>query len=151
VAGAILGAGAQVYQGSQQKKAADFRAHQLEEDAAAEREASALRAQKIEREGRAQRGRAINDLASANLDVGSLSAVKIDKVIADRVEEDRMQEILYGNRRGAKLEEEVGFTRRAGRNYRTGGYLGAAGSVLSAGATYYGGGWNRPRATLGEY
>ena len=117
-----------------QVNTARHQADQAEEDAQAEREGGALRAAKIKRQGAAQRSQAISDLAAAGVNVGEGTALKIDQEIAARTNEDAMQEILYGSKRGQRFEDEARFRRRAG-NY------GAASSLLSSGAQV-GRGWN---------
>jgi hypothetical protein len=134
----------QINQGNQQKEFADYQAAQADADAQAEREMGQVRADKVRKAGRAQQSEARAALAAGGMEVGAGTALTIDEKIALSAEEDALQEILYGSRKGARLNQEAQGSRAAGRNARAAGYAGAAGSVLSAGARFYGPGWRTP-------
>jgi len=145
IAGTVISAGAQIQAGQQRKKAANFQAAQNELDAQAEREAAQVRAEKIRKQAGRVRGEAKADLAASGVSVDAGTPLRIDQEIVRTSEEEAQQEILYGGRRGGRLEQEAQGLRMAGANAQTEGYYGAASSVLAGGATYYGGGW-RSRA-----
>lgn len=143
IAGTAVSAGTAYVQGQQQKKFNNFQAAQATADAAAEREAGAVRADKTRKMGRAQQSEARAALAAGGVEVGSGTPLVIDDEIFKRSEEDALQEILYGSRRGDRLDQEGQGLRMAGSNAGTAGTMGAVGSVLSGGAQLYGGGWRR--------
>lgn len=137
---------AQVQRGQQQKKMANFQAAQADADAHAEVEAGQVRADKVRKQLKAARGAAATDFAASGVKIGTGTPLVIDQEIVDDNEENALQEILYGSRKGTRLEQEASGLRLAGKNAEREGFMGAAGSVLSGGAQYYGGGWKRVRA-----
>lgn len=145
IAATTLSAATQVQQGQQRKKAANFQAAQADLDAGAERGAAEVRAEKIRKAYGRTRGEAKADLASSGVSVDAGTPLRIDQEIVRTGEEEAAQEILYGGRKGARLNQESQGLRMAGTNAQTEGYYGAGSSILAGGASYYGGGW-RSRA-----
>lgn len=104
-----------------------------EEDAALEREAAGKRAERIRRAGGSQQSEARAALAASGVEVTAGTPVRIESEIGRRAEEDAMEELLFGERSGSRLEDEAALRRRAGKNAEREGLLSATGSVLSGG------------------
>jgi hypothetical protein len=141
-----LSAANQITQGNQAKGFADFQAAQANADAQAEREMGDVRADKVRRAGTRQQSEARAALAASGVEVGAGTALKIFEDISGDTEEAALQDILFGTRKGARLDQEAQALRAAGKNARTAGLMGAGGSILSAGATLTKPGWKRTQA-----
>lgn len=146
-ASTAVAAGSQIQQARQEKKFRNFQSEQAEADAQAEREAGAVRADQIRKGYRSQQSEARSALAAGGVEVGAGTALVIDETIARRGEEDALQEILYGGRRGARLDQESVGLRMAGDNAQTSGYMGAFGTILGGGAQVAKG-WKGTRAPV---
>lgn len=144
---AIAGAGMQGFsmlqQGKQASAMANYEAKQAEANAAAERGAAAVRADKIRKMGRMQRSSARAALAASGANVGEGTALVIDQQIGRDAEEDALTEIMTGGRRADALNTQAELSRISGSNARSASYLGAAGSVL-AGGYQVASGWKKP-------
>lgn len=144
---AIAGAGMQGFsmlqQGKQASAMANYEAKQAEANAAAERGAAAVRADKIRKMGRMQRSSARAALAASGANVGEGTALVIDQQIGRDAEEDALTEIMTGGRRADALNTQAELSRISGSNARSASYLGAAGSVL-AGGYQAARGWKMP-------
>lgn len=150
IASTAVSAVSQIQQGEQKRDYANYQAAQANADADAEREAAQVRAEQIRKAGRRTQSEARASLAASGIEVSGGSAVTIDDKIAYNTEEDALNEILTGTRRGARLDQEAVGARAAGDNARTAGYMGAFGSVLSSGASYYGSGWKGARTVRAQ-
>lgn len=125
-----------IQQGEAAADLANAQAQQQNLQAAQERDAAVAQAEKIRRAGRATAAQADAAFAASGVSVGEGTPVRINEQITRDAEEDAYNTILTGTRRGASLDTEAGFTRRAGRNSRTAGYFGAAGSLLQGASSY---------------
>lgn len=139
----VVSAGTQIAQGQQQKKFADFQAAQANADAQAEREAGVVAANKTRKQGKYAQAEAAAALAGSGVEVTAGTPIRIDQQIARNVEEDALQEILFGTRKGERLDQEAVGLRASGKNAARNSLFGAAGSILSAGATMNSPGWKR--------
>lgn len=144
-----------------ERQNAEFQAAQADADAVAEREAGEVRASKTRKLGRSQQKEARAALAAAGVEVGAGTPLKIESAIGANAESDALQEILYGTRKGARLDQQAGLlrqygaqteaagaasaglSRQAGENAADKGTADAFGSVFSSGAKLLGDGWKR--------
>lgn len=136
IAGAAFSAYSAIQQGDQQAEWADYQAKQAEADAAAERSAAVIQAEKIRKLARAQAGESTAALAGSGVDVGEGTAVNINQDIYRRAEEDAVMTIFGGIDRAKRGEAQAQDDRIRGEQAQTAGYLNAAGSVLSASSAY---------------
>jgi len=130
---AIQATGA-IQRGNEEKKFGEFQAQQAEADAKAEREAGQLRADKIRKAGKSQQSEARASYAASSIDVSRGSPEVIADEIEESAESDALNEILYGNRKGARLEQDAAVSRKAGGMAQMAGRRAAFGSVLSSGS-----------------
>ena len=141
VASSVVSAGASIIGGMQQKEAADTQAQIAENSAAYEADAAKAHAEKIRKAGLAQRGEAKAALAASGVKLGEGTALEVDKSIAKNAEQDALSAILSGDRALKSGEDQASMLRASGNAAQTAGFIGAAGSVLSAGASYAKGNW----------
>ena len=134
LAGSVVSAGTQISQGNQARKMGDFQQRQAQADAQAEREAGVVLANQRRKQGERAQSAARASMAGSGVDTGSGTPVRLEAEIVRNAEEEALNEILYGNRKGARLEQEGEIAQLAGKNRQTSGYMGAAGSLLSGGA-----------------
>lgn len=143
-----------ITRGQEEKNYRDYQAAQASADAQAEREYGVIQAAKTRRAGRAQQSEARAALSASGVEVGAGTPVLIQQEIDRRAEEDALQQILYGTRKGARLDQEAQGMRIAGDRARSGGYRGAVGSILGGGAEIADGwikGRPRPRDTSNDF
>jgi len=145
IASSAFSAVSQINQGRQQQKFANYQAEQAQADAQAEREVGMIKADKTRKAGRAQQSEARAALAASGVEVGAGTPLLIEGEIVRSAEEDALQEMLYGSRRGTRLDTEAQASRMAGENAAAAGVRGAVGSVLSTGAQLMAPGWRRIR------
>lgn len=155
-------AASMVYQGSKDRKAAKQNARELEaqaaqnrEDAAAEREASHVRANLIRKAGRYQQGTARAALAKGGVVVDSGSGQEAQDYIKSTSEQDALTEILNGEYRAKRMEKgaavserQAGYVNQAGRDALTGSLIRAGGTV--AGGYASAGGWKTQAPLINE-
>jgi len=127
--------------GDQEQDFHRFQADQAEADATAEREAGEVRASKVRRAGKSAQSEAVAALAASGVEVTAGTPVKIQTQIARNAEEDALNEILYGDRKGRRLDQNAAMERAAGSRAASAGYMGAVSSVLAGGAKMAGDGW----------
>lgn len=149
IAATAFSAVSAVQQGQQQKKYNEWQAAQAEAEAQAEREMGEIQGARVRRQGRSQQSEARAALAASGVEVGAGTPVQIQGEIERRSEVDALNYILYGERKGARLEQEAAASRLAGKNAQAAGYRGAIGSVLRGGAALSGPGWKTPRRDTG--
>lgn len=130
LAGAGLAAGASVMQGYQQNQIAKANARLAEQDAVAERSAAAVRADQIRKAAERQRGKTVGAVAASGVRIGEGSAADAESYVTQTGEYDALSEIISGNYRGRRLENEAAISRQVGRNAVTSGWLDAGASVL---------------------
>src|SRR3546814_6196752 len=85
---------------------AKFAADHAEADARAEQGAAQVEAERIRREGKAQRAKAVAAAAASGVDVNSPTALKIDQEITANAEEDALTVIANGGDRAARLNQQ---------------------------------------------
>lgn len=134
VAGTAFSAYSAIQQGERQAEWADYQAKQAEADAAAERSAAVIQAEKIRKLARAQAGESTAALAGSGVDVGEGTAVNINKDIYANAEEDAMLMILGGIDRANRREAEADALRLKGNQAQQAGYLNATTSLLGSAA-----------------
>lgn len=130
-------------QGEQEQQSSNFQAEQSEADAQAEREAGEVRATKVRKQGKYQQSEARASLAASGVEVTAGTPVRIEQQIVRNAEEDALNEILYGTRRGDRLDQDAALYRQAGERAHVAGQRRAVGSVLSGGAAIVGAGWKK--------
>jgi hypothetical protein len=138
LASAAVGAGSAIYQGQQQKEFANYQADQAEADAAAEKGAAQVRAERIRSIARKTRGTARADLAAAGVNVGEGTPLLIEQDIIKRGEEDAILGIYDGDDAARRLRAQAQGLRIQGQQAQTAGYINAGSSALAAGANYSG-------------
>ena len=146
IGSAVMSASSAISQGKQQKDYANFQANQANADANAEREQGIVEAGKIRKQGKYTSAEAASSLAASGVEIGAGTPLKIEQQIARNSEEEGLQQILFGTRKGARLDQEATGLRAAGKNAQTAGFMKAGGSLLSAGATLASPGWKRVAA-----
>lgn len=123
-------------QGRAQQTQANIAAGEAELAAGVERSDAAMEAARIRRAGEAQRGQTVAGFAGAGVKVGEGSALDAERQVMEDVARDEYMAIITGERRASGLEREARYRRMAGSDARRAGELGAATSLLSAGASY---------------
>src|SRR3546814_17287936 len=88
---------------NQEEANAKFAADQAEADARAEQGAAQVEAERIRREGKRQRPKAVAAPAAAGVEVDSPTAPKIDQEIPAHEEEDALTVIAHGGPRPPRL------------------------------------------------
>ena len=154
VVGAVASAGSAIYQGQQEKKAAnvaakgaeaegEFQRKQAEADAKTEKQAAEIRADQIRKAGREQRAKARAGAAASGMDVGLGTATELQSEITRGVEEDAGMSIFggldafkRGNQAGQAMQirgQNEGIAlRNQGAAAAQAGYIGAAKAVGGA-------------------
>lgn len=130
-----------ITRGQEEKSYRNFQAAQASADARAEREYSQIQADKTRRAGKSQQSEARAALAAGGVEVDSGTPLRIYQEIERRSEVDALQQILYGDRKGERLDQEASAQRIAGDRAYAGGIRGAVGSALRGGANMMGPGW----------
>ena len=121
IAAAVISAAQQYKQGQQAKAMGDWQQRQYAADAQAEREAGIVRANQIRKQGAREQSTARAALAGSGVDTGSGTPIRIEGEIARNTEEEALNEILYGSRKGTRLEQEGQLAQMAGRNRQQSG------------------------------
>lgn len=132
IAATVLSAAGQMSRGRQQSDYYEWQAEQSRADAQAAREEGEVRAERTRRAGDRQQAEARAALAAAGVEVGAGTPVRIDQQIRRDAEWDAQQELLTGQRRGARLDSEGAGYEQAADNAMTGSLL-ATGATLASG------------------
>lgn len=140
-AGSVLGAGASIMQGQQQKQQAEVSAELERRRGAQEQDAAVAQAEKIRKAARQQQASATASLAASGVSVGEGTAVRIGNEILRTGEEDAYQTILSGRRTQSSSVQQAGLISTAGRNAATAGVIGAGTSLLSGAGGIARAGW----------
>lgn len=143
IASTAFSAVSQINQGRQEQKFRNYQADQAQADAQAEREVGMIKADKTRKAGRAQQSEARAALAASGVEVGAGTPLLIEGEIARSAEEDALQEMLYGSRKGTRLDTEAQGFRMAGENAAAAGRTKAIGSVLAGGKSLMSPGWRQ--------
>lgn len=146
-------------QGREREQAGNFMAEQARADAIAEREAAEVKAQKVRKAGAATQSSAKASLAASGVVATAGTAVKIQETIGRRSDEDALNEILYGERKAERLEQDADLAKLSGQRARAAGERGQAASNMAAfgslfeGGSKVAGGWktSAKRPTGGSY
>lgn len=144
-----IGTGVQLYgqdtQAKQQEANLKFSADQANADAAAEKGAAMVEAERIRKAGKIQRAQATAAAAASGVDVNSPTALKINDEITANAEQDAMLTILGGVDRGNRLNQQAQADRYGASAARTAGRVNQFSTLLSSAATFTnnGQGWKR--------
>lgn len=132
-------------QAKQQEANLKFNADQAAADAAAEKGAAQIEAERIRKAGKAQRAQAVAAAAASGVDVNSPTALKIDENINASAEEDAVLTILGGSDRAKRLNQQGDADRIGASSARSAGRVNQASTLLSSAATFTnnGKGWKR--------
>lgn len=133
---AAAGVGTALYTADRQRSANNRAADQAQADADAAAAQGRVEAEKVRKATRARQSEAVAALAASGVDVGEGTAEQIQQDIGERGEEDALNVILGGQRRGARLEGEAANDRYAAGQAMTAGYINAGNSALSSVAAY---------------
>jgi len=158
IASIAASAGSAIYQGQEQKKAAnaqadqveaegEFQRKQAEADAKTEKQAAELRAEQVRKAGREQRAKARAGAAASGMDVGLGTATELQSEITRGVEEDAGMSIFGGLdafKRGNQTGQSIGnratneatALKAGGKAAQTAGYVGAAKSAVGGYGDY---------------
>ena len=159
IASTAVSAGTAIYQGQQQKKAAnmqadqaeaegEFQRKQAEADAKTEKDAAELRAMQIRKAGKEQRAKTRAAAAASGMDVGFGTAVDLTTSVDEAAESDAQMSIFGGLdafKKGRQAGESYGIRgqnegialRNEGKAAAQAGYVSAIGSVASGGKDMY--------------
>lgn len=146
-AGTALSAGASIKSGYDQKAIADANARQAEQDAAAERGAAAVRADQIRKAARMQRSKATGAAAVSGVRIGEGSAGDAESYVTQTGEYDALSEIISGNYRGQRSQQQAGIDRMTGKSAVTSGWLQGGGTLLGNYGRMKVGGWGKAPVT----
>lgn len=141
---AAVSAGSQVGQARGAKSQAYAEAGQMDYQAALDRDNAALEAGMIRRAGERERGQTLAGIVASGVKIGEGSALDAEREVMENAAEDEYLTILQGERSARALELSARQRRAAGRAAKRAGYIGAATSLLSAGANGFGSfkGWD---------
>lgn len=139
-AAAVSGVSA-ISQGNQAAAMGKYQQQQAEADANAAKAAAQLEAANIRKAGERQRSSARAALAASGVNVDTGTAELISTEINQNAEQDALTTIQTGVNRSRVMQAEGQAARISGNNARTAGYLNAASTALSAGATGQRTGW----------
>ena len=145
-AGSVIGAGASIMAGQQQKEAADTQAELTRRQGAQDKDAAVAQAEKIRKAARQQQAEATANLAASGVSVGAGTPLRISNEIYKTSEQDAYQTILSGNRAYGSGATQANMLESSGANAATAGYLNATSSLLGGAASAYKAGWKRPAA-----
>lgn len=145
--GAGLTAGSQIMQANDQANDEKVQAHQMDIDAATERDQAENRANLIRKAGNRTRSNARAAYAAAGVSVDQGSPLVIDQQIATDVESDAWTEVLTGNSRARRMNTQADAIRRGAKNTVSQSYYRAGGTLLAGAGDAYKAGWSsQPKA-----
>lgn len=131
----LLGAYGQIQAGKQEEAWANYQAKQAEADAAAERGAGMVEAERIRKLGRRQIAEATAQYAGSGIDVGEGTPLVINRQIEADAESDAYLAIVGAQDRARRGEAEAQGLRIGGRQARAAANVSAATTLLSGGYT----------------
>lgn len=146
---AAIAAGSAVQQGRQQKAFNEYQADQAEADAAAEKGAAQVRAERIRNITRQTRAAARADIAAAGANVGEGTPILIEEDIMRRGERDALLGIDDAKDMASRLRAQAFGLRSQGRQAQQAGYINAFSSALAIGSNY-GQGWRGSTTASGQ-
>lgn len=144
LAASAVSAGAAIHQGEVQSNFGKYQRDQAAADAAAQKGAAQVEAERIRKAAKQQRAEAIAALASSGVDVNSATAVRIDQEINHNAEQDAYLTIVGGNDKAARLNAQGEGAYLQGQQAKTAGYINASSSLLQGYAQAAG--WKKPAA-----
>lgn len=136
-AGTAVSVVGQVQAADAAAEAAQVQGESINRQAGQELDAANAKAELIRKAARAQAGEARAAFSASGVSVDSGTPIKINEQITKGGEFDALNTLLSGSRSAQSLSDEAASTIRAGQAQKQAGYMGAAGSVLSAGAKAY--------------
>lgn len=136
MASAGLQIGSSISQGITAKSNANLQAGDMEYQAAVERDNAQQAAAAARRQGQRDRGSTVAAVAASGVKIGEGSAGDAERQVVQDANTDERLAILRGDQTSRQLNARAQITRRAGRDALRAGYIGAATSLLSAGAAY---------------
>jgi hypothetical protein len=136
MAATAVSAVAGLYAADSADKSADAGAELQRREGAQQADAAMAQAEKIRKAGRAQAGAANAAMAASGVAIGEGTPLRINEAIYQDSESDAYSTLLTGTRRQRSSEEQAGIMESEGKAAKTGGYLSATASVLSAGSSY---------------
>lgn len=139
VAAGAMSAYSTIQQGKQANLNAEAQAEQAAADANTERSAAVVQAERIRKLARIQQGEATASLAASGVEVGEGTALNINREIYENAEEDAILTVMGGQNRANRLNADASNYKLAGRQARSNSYGQAASTLLSTGASAYGG------------
>lgn len=136
LAAAAVSTYASYQQAEQQEDWHDYQAKQASADAAAEKSAAMIQAERIRKIARRQAGEANAALAASGVKVGEGSALNINEEIYAGAEEDAVTTLFGGKTRAQQLQAQASADRIRGSQAMQAGYLNATSSALQGAASY---------------
>lgn len=134
---ALIGAFSAYQQGETQKDFAEYEAAQGQADANAEAGMARVEAERIRKARAFAIGEANAGMAAAGIDVGSGTALNINRDITKRSEEDAYLTLFGGEDRKKRGQAEATLAKARGKSASNAGKLGAGQALLSgAGQSY---------------
>lgn len=115
-----------------------FNAQTAEADADEAREAAALNAFKTRKLGKKVTSSARATLGASGVAVDRGTGERLQSAIGEASETDALEQIMFGDKRAARLEKEAEMQRQAAENARKAGKRNAFGSLLQGGAQMFG-------------
>lgn len=138
-AATVYSAYSSIQSGKQAALNADAQAEQAQADAATEKSAAVVQAERIRKLARAQAAAATAGLAASGVDTGEGSAININEEIIGGAEEDAALTIFGGGNRAQRLDADAVNYQMAGARAKSSAYGQAASTVLSSGSSMYSG------------
>ncbi|MDQ3056472.1 MAG: hypothetical protein M3Q96_01800 [Pseudomonadota bacterium] len=139
LASTAIGTGATLYASDtaakQQESNLKYQADQANADAAAEKGAAMVEADRIRKAGKMQRAQATAAAAASGVDVNSPTAIRIDEEITKNSETDALLTILNGNDRSQRMNNQASVDRAGASMVRSEARGQQAATLLSAAAS----------------
>lgn len=136
IVGASMQASSAISGGITAQGNANLQAGDLEYQAAVERDNAQQDATTIRRAGRRARGETITAIASSGVKLGEGSAADAEREVMQDAFTDERMALLRGEQSSRQLKARATITRRAGRDAKRAGVMGAATSLMSSYANY---------------
>lgn len=135
-AAAAIGAVSALYTADTQENTAEANAELQRREGNQQKDAAVAQAEKIRKAARAAAGRANAATAAAGVAIGEGTPIRINEEINKESENDAYSTLLTGTRRNQTAEDQAGMMIADGKSAKTGGYLSAGSTLLSAGSSY---------------
>jgi len=125
-----------IQQGKAQQAQANAMAGESEYQAGVARSNAQAEAFNIRRAGARQRGDTLSSVVASGVKIGEGSALDAERQVMEDASRDEYMALLTGERQSSAYLREAENQRRAGRDARRAGNIGAFTSLLSAGGSY---------------